>query len=317
MGATVRPPLRSAATPGPHPPPSPSCRARPGLPARPGHRAWQRLRYALVLGGRWPWPSYPGRLPRQGRPWARAGGGRTPSRGSPSSSTERGRAVARGRWRGCALRGDPRSRIAARIRPHRSCLRRCRRRRRRTPVGAWSRRRRVRGHRARDPDGRGRGVLPSLPGGARLEHAGEPFAHRRSGSCQAPVRTSRSDDARRGSGSKSRVIRQLTQPTAPRHDCQRAGGGPNHDHRSAGHCRAQLTDRALQARISGPEARCVASVSDPDEWFPVTSEPARARAQSAHALALCAVCAVRAECLELALRRWADAGRAWHLGRNA
>jgi hypothetical protein len=31
-------------------PPSPSCRARPGL-ARPGHRAWQRLRYALVLGG--------------------------------------------------------------------------------------------------------------------------------------------------------------------------------------------------------------------------------------------------------------------------
>jgi hypothetical protein len=72
---------------------------------------------------------------------------------------------------------------------------------------------------------------------------------------------------------------------------------------------AQLTDRALQARISGPEARCVASVSDPDEWFPVTSEPTRARAQSSHALALCAVCAVRAECLELALRRWADAGR--------
>jgi Transcription factor WhiB len=72
---------------------------------------------------------------------------------------------------------------------------------------------------------------------------------------------------------------------------------------------AQLTDRELQARITGPEARCVAAVSDPDEWFPVTSEPTSARAQSSHALALCAVCAVRAECLELALRRWADAGR--------
>jgi hypothetical protein len=104
--ATVRPPLRSAATPGPHPPPSPSCRARPGL-ARPGHRAWQRLRYSLVLGGRWPWPSYPGRLPRQGRPWARAGGGRTPSRGSPSSSTERGRAVARGTLAWLCAEGRP------------------------------------------------------------------------------------------------------------------------------------------------------------------------------------------------------------------
>jgi Transcription factor WhiB len=71
----------------------------------------------------------------------------------------------------------------------------------------------------------------------------------------------------------------------------------------------RLTDRELQARITGPDARCVASVGDPDDWFPVTSEPAKASAQSAHALALCAACAVRAECLELALRCWGDAGQ--------
>ena len=67
---------------------------------------------------------------------------------------------------------------------------------------------------------------------------------------------------------------------------------------------AQLSDRELQARITGPDARCVASAGDPDEWFPVTSQPTKARAQSSHALALCAACAVRADCLELALRCW-------------
>jgi hypothetical protein len=72
---------------------------------------------------------------------------------------------------------------------------------------------------------------------------------------------------------------------------------------------AQLSDRELQARITGPDARCVASAGDPDEWVPVTSEPTKARAQSSHALALCAACAVRAECLELALRCWGDAGQ--------
>jgi hypothetical protein len=43
----------------------------------------------------------------------------------------------------------------------------------------------------------------------------------------------------------------------------------------------RLTDRELQARITGPDARCVAWAGDPDEWFPVTSEPAKARAVSA------------------------------------
>ena len=72
---------------------------------------------------------------------------------------------------------------------------------------------------------------------------------------------------------------------------------------------AQLTDRELQARITSPDARCVAPANDPDEWFPATSEPAKARVQSSQALALCATCAVRAECLELALRHWGDAGQ--------
>ncbi len=59
---------------------------------------------------------------------------------------------------------------------------------------------------------------------------------------------------------------------------------------------AQLTDRALQARITSPDAQCVGSASDPDEWFPLAAEPGKARAQSSHALALCGVCAVRTEC---------------------
>ena len=35
----------------------------------------------------------------------------------------------------------------------------------------------------------------------------------------------------------------------------------------------------------------------------------RARAEAARALAVCAVCPVRAECLELSLRHWASVGQ--------
>jgi Transcription factor WhiB len=54
-------------------------------------------------------------------------------------------------------------------------------------------------------------------------------------------------------------------------------------------------------------AECVDSVLEPDDWFPVATNPARARAEAACALALCAVCPVRAQCLELSMRLW-DAG---------
>ena len=55
-------------------------------------------------------------------------------------------------------------------------------------------------------------------------------------------------------------------------------------------------------------ARCADSGLDPDEWFPLSAEPATARHEAAAAIAVCATCLVRAECLALSLRRW-DIGR--------
>jgi WhiB family transcriptional regulator, redox-sensing transcriptional regulator len=48
-------------------------------------------------------------------------------------------------------------------------------------------------------------------------------------------------------------------------------------------------------------AACSNSRLDPDDWYPVTA----ARRQAAAAIAVCAACPVRSECLELALRNWA------------
>ena len=68
-----------------------------------------------------------------------------------------------------------------------------------------------------------------------------------------------------------------------------------------------LTDQALWARVAR-FARCADGVLDPDQWFPV-SVPARvARREAAAAIAVCAACLVRGECLSLSLRHW-DIGR--------
>jgi WhiB family transcriptional regulator, redox-sensing transcriptional regulator len=73
---------------------------------------------------------------------------------------------------------------------------------------------------------------------------------------------------------------------------------------------AALIDRQLQARISSRQAHCAGGSIDPDEWFPLTVESAQtALSPASRALALCASCPVRAECLELALRQWHGAGR--------
>jgi WhiB family redox-sensing transcriptional regulator len=72
---------------------------------------------------------------------------------------------------------------------------------------------------------------------------------------------------------------------------------------------AELTDRELQWHVTSAEAECVKAPVDPDEWFPIASEPAKAASQASRALALCTGCAVRAECLELALRQWRGVGR--------
>jgi len=65
----------------------------------------------------------------------------------------------------------------------------------------------------------------------------------------------------------------------------------------------RLTDDALSARVAG-QARCADSGLDPDQWYPVSIEPARARREAAAAIAVCTGCPVRAQCLELSLRHW-------------
>ena len=65
----------------------------------------------------------------------------------------------------------------------------------------------------------------------------------------------------------------------------------------------RLTDDAWWARVAG-QARCADSGLDPDQWYPVSIEPAQARHEAATAIAVCARCPGRAQCLELSLRHW-------------
>jgi hypothetical protein len=51
-------------------------------------------------------------------------------------------------------------------------------------------------------------------------------------------------------------------------------------------------------------ARCADGGLDPDQWFPVSVDPARARLEAAAAIAVCNGCLVRGECLVLSLRHW-------------
>jgi hypothetical protein len=67
---------------------------------------------------------------------------------------------------------------------------------------------------------------------------------------------------------------------------------------------AGLTDQQLTTRLMSPLARCTDHGLDPEDWFPVATRPDRAWAESVNALALCAVCQVRPECLEFSMRHW-------------
>jgi WhiB family transcriptional regulator, redox-sensing transcriptional regulator len=62
-------------------------------------------------------------------------------------------------------------------------------------------------------------------------------------------------------------------------------------------------DRASWTRVAR-HARCARSSLDPDQWFPLSAEIAKARQEAAAAIAVCATCPVRAECLALSLRHW-------------
>jgi WhiB family redox-sensing transcriptional regulator len=70
---------------------------------------------------------------------------------------------------------------------------------------------------------------------------------------------------------------------------------------------SELTDRELAGRVYR-QARCAGSRLDPDEWFPVALDVAKARDQAANAIAICDDCPVRAYCLELSLRHPGDIG---------
>jgi hypothetical protein len=64
---------------------------------------------------------------------------------------------------------------------------------------------------------------------------------------------------------------------------------------------SELTDSELAGRVYR-QARCAGSRVDPDEWFPITEDVDKARHQAAGAIAVCAACPVRPDCLELSLR---------------
>jgi hypothetical protein len=51
-------------------------------------------------------------------------------------------------------------------------------------------------------------------------------------------------------------------------------------------------------------ARCADASLDPDQWFPVNAETAKARHEAAAAIAICTACTVRAQCLALSLTHW-------------
>jgi len=64
-----------------------------------------------------------------------------------------------------------------------------------------------------------------------------------------------------------------------------------------------FTDQALWARVIR-RARCADGTHDPEQWFPVSVQIQKARHEAAAAIAVCAICPVRAQCLALSLRHW-------------
>jgi hypothetical protein len=65
----------------------------------------------------------------------------------------------------------------------------------------------------------------------------------------------------------------------------------------------RFTDPALWALVL-THGQCSDGGLDPDQWFPVSADPARARQEAAAAIAVCRACPVRGHCLTLSLRHW-------------
>jgi len=64
-----------------------------------------------------------------------------------------------------------------------------------------------------------------------------------------------------------------------------------------------VTDRVPWRIVA--QAACSTSGLSPDDWYPVSVPAEAARREVAGAIAVCAACRAREECLELALRNWA------------
>jgi hypothetical protein len=65
----------------------------------------------------------------------------------------------------------------------------------------------------------------------------------------------------------------------------------------------RLTQPALWALVIR-HAQCSNGGLDPDQWFPVSADPGRARQEAAAAIAICTTCPVRGHCLTLSLQHW-------------
>jgi WhiB family transcriptional regulator, redox-sensing transcriptional regulator len=62
-----------------------------------------------------------------------------------------------------------------------------------------------------------------------------------------------------------------------------------------------MSDSKLVALVYGG-AQCARCHIDPDQWFPVSKDTAKARREASAAIAVCNSCPVRAQCLELSFR---------------
>ena len=62
-----------------------------------------------------------------------------------------------------------------------------------------------------------------------------------------------------------------------------------------------ISDSKLLALVTR-HARCARCFIHPDQWFPVSSDIAKAREEASAAIAVCNSCPVRALCLELSFR---------------
>lgn len=68
-----------------------------------------------------------------------------------------------------------------------------------------------------------------------------------------------------------------------------------------------LSESELASRVYR-RALCAVSCVNPDQWYPVAEDVAKARDQAADAIAVCGACTVRADCLEFALRHASGVG---------